>query len=56
MKTLKPVIKSQQVIVEFAPISTRYWYKGCEAIVKNNQIRLGGAWFPFDKRYLVTFK
>ena len=43
----------RQVIVEFAPISERMWYKGIEATINFNQIRMGGNWFDFDDRYIV---
>ena len=44
---------TKHVIVEFAPISDRMWYKGEEGVIINNQIRLGGNWFNFDERYIV---
>lgn len=42
------------VIVEYAPISERMWSKGDIATIRNGQIRLGGCWFNFDDRYIVT--
>lgn len=33
------------VIVEFAPISERYWYKGMFAKIINDKIRLSGVFF-----------
>lgn len=47
--------KYKRVTVYFAPISERYWSNGDEAQIdtENNQIRLGGCWFRFDKRYIV---
>ena len=42
-----------EVIVEYAPISERYWNKGDVAIIRNGQIRLGGCWFDYDDRYIV---
>jgi len=52
-KFKNPIVK--KVIVEFAPVSERYWRKGDEATIYNNQIRLGGCWFDFDERYIVEF-
>jgi len=45
-----------EVIVEFAPITERYWSKGDVAAIRNGQIRLGGCWFNFDERYIVKLK
>lgn len=44
------------VTVEYAPISDRMWYKGCDAFIDGNQIQIGGCWFPFDDRYAVVDK
>jgi hypothetical protein len=41
------------IIIDYAPISERYWFKGCTGKVKGNQIRVGGCWFPFDSRWIV---
>lgn len=41
------------VIIEFAPISERYWQPGDEATINNNKIRLGGCWFNFDNRFKI---
>lgn len=46
-------LETRKVIVKHAPISERYWNVGDEAKIENGQIRLGGAWFPFDERYSV---
>jgi hypothetical protein len=45
----------KKVIVNFAPISERYWSKGCEGLIdeKNKQIRVTGCWFSFDERWSV---
>jgi hypothetical protein len=43
----------EKVTVEYAPVSERYWSKGCEAIIQNGQIRLSGCWFDFDERFIV---
>lgn len=42
-----------EVMVEFAPITERYWSKGDKATISKGQIRLGGCWFNFDNRFIV---
>ena len=44
---------SGNVIVEWCPISERYWNEGDIAKIENGKIRLGGCWFDFDDRYVV---
>lgn len=64
MKRIKGILKNniniiispimdRTVIVEYAPITERYWNKGDKATIRNNKIRLGGCWFDFDARYDV---
>lgn len=43
-----------QVTVYKAPISDRYWKPGCDGTISNGQIRVGGAWFNFDNRWVVS--
>lgn len=45
--------KQIDVIVEYSPISERYWFIGCEASVCNGSIRMGGAWFTLDERWII---
>ena len=35
------------------PISDRYCHKGAVGTVRNKQIRVGGAWFDLDERWIV---
>ena len=51
--TVDAYIRRKEVIVQYAPISERYWNMGEKALIINNKIRLGGCWFDFDKRYYV---
>jgi hypothetical protein len=44
---------SGNVIVDYAPITERYWQKGDVAKINNGQIRISGCWFKFDDRYVV---
>jgi len=46
-------IHQRRVVVKYAPITERYWSEGDIAVIRNNQIRLGGCWFNFDDRYIV---
>ena len=48
--------KNRNVIVLYSPVSERYWHVGCNGKIQNNQIRVGGCWFPFDKRWNVKLK
>lgn len=43
----------KNVIVIKAPISEKYWHKGCLGTVRDNQIRVGGCWFDFDERWKI---
>jgi len=45
---------SKEVVVEFSPVSERYWNKGDKVLVRDGQIRLGGCWFTLDERTLIT--
>jgi len=42
-----------KVVIEFAPISERYWNKNDVVTIQNGQIRLGGCWFELDERYIL---
>lgn len=45
--------KSIEVEIIEYPISDRYCRKGATGTIFNNQIRVGGAWFDFDDRWVV---
>jgi len=47
---------TQQVYVLKYPVSDRYCHKGAIGTVSNGQIRVGGAWFDFDERWIVKPK
>ena len=42
-----------EVTVLFAPISERYWNKGCTGTFRNNQIRVGGCWFDYNNKWII---
>lgn len=48
-------LKPNNIEVEIveSPITERYCKKGDTGTIRNNQIRVGGAWFPFDERWKV---
>lgn len=48
----KTHIEQQVEVIEY-PISDRYCHKGKIGTLRNGQIRLGGAWFKFDERWVV---
>ena len=41
------------VTIKEFPISDRYCYAGAIGKISGNQIRVGGCWFDFDKRWVV---
>lgn len=45
----------KEVIISNAPISDRYWYRGCKGEINEttNRIRVSGCWFDFDDRWEV---
>lgn len=56
METPVEILKNEvsgNVVVEWCPISERYWNEGDIAKVDNSKIRLGRCWFDFDNRYVV---
>ncbi len=42
-----------KITVLFAPISERYWHKGCSGLLRNNQIRVGGCWFDYNSKCII---
>ena len=49
--------KYSKIIINFAPISERYWSIGCNGKLDtdNNLIRVSGVWFPFNNKWEIEY-
>lgn len=49
--------KYSKIIINFAPISERYWSIDCEGKLDtdNNLIRVSGSWFSFNEKWEIEY-